>query len=50
METPRNGIGEKKTYEKPLLRKHGNLKEITAFQQKIGSAGGKGGGLGCTRL
>jgi hypothetical protein len=38
----------KKTYAKPLLSKHGNLKEITGLAQKVGSSV-RGGELGCTR-
>jgi hypothetical protein len=38
---------EKKAYEKPVLLKHGNLKDLTATS--MGSVG-KGPVLGCTRF
>jgi hypothetical protein len=41
-------MGRKQQYAKPILVKHGKLKDVTAV--KVGSAGGKGPVLGCTRL
>jgi len=39
---------EKQAYEKPVLKKHGDLKDITAIE-KLGSPKGPGP-LGCTRF
>ena len=40
MGKPESRPVKKETYVKPMLKKHGNLKDITA-ESKIGSAGGK---------
>ena len=40
--------GRKQQYAKPILVKHGKLRDLTAG--KMGSSGGKGTILGCTRL
>jgi hypothetical protein len=40
--------GRKAQYTRPVLVKHGKLKDLTAV--KVGSAGGKVPPLGCTRL
>jgi hypothetical protein len=41
---------QKETYAKPLLTKHGNLKDITSTV-KVGSSGRKPvEALGCTRM
>jgi hypothetical protein len=41
---------QKKTYVKPELRKHGNLKDITS-EVKVGSSGRRTvETLGCTRM